>query len=545
MKRSHSSNGQELREMFIAGTTWLEKSVADIDAINVFPVPDGDTGTNMLLTMRSALDEAHRVPDPSSASSIAKAMAYGALMGARGNSGIILSQILRGLDRGLESKESFTAGDLASAFQEAAAMARNGLTRPVEGTILTVIRDVASAATSIASCGAASDLSSLMEAVVAAAKESVARTPTLLPVLREAGVVDAGGQGLYVILEGALHYLRGNTEVMQYRKPQIAASSIPLASRADQFAEREEPYGYCMEFLIEGHRLKPDKISKRLEGRGQSLIVVGDDNTVRVHIHTLDPGAVLHYAVSLGTLHQIRIQNMDDQYMDFMEMQKGRASTADIAIIPVVVGDGFMKVFRSLGATSIVPGGRTMNPSVRDLLRAIESVRADKVILLPSNKNVILTATQAASLTLKKVIVVPTRSIPQSVAALLAFNYELDVEENAEVMEEVASRVKTVEIARAAHPTQIGGLKIRRGQAIGLLDDDLVAAGDDILEVLIESLNKAGIEEAGVATIYYGADTQQSDAEGVAERIRRDHPQIQVEVVRGDQPHYNYIVSLE
>lgn len=544
MKQTYSSSGHEMREMFSAATAWLEKSASDIDAINVFPVPDGDTGTNMLLTMRNTMEEAYRAQDHSTPA-MARALAHGALMGGRGNSGVILSQILRGFAHGLEGKEALTPAELATALQEAATTAYKGLSHPVEGTILTVIRDAADAA-QVAACAPDSDLLSVMEAVVIAAKESVARTPTLLPVLREAGVVDAGGQGLYVILEGILYYLKGETEWIKYRKPQIVASTLPLTSQVVQLAtEKEEPYGYCAEFLLAGQGLNTDKISRKLQGKGQSLIVVGDESTVRVHIHTLDPGDVLHYAVLLGTLHQIKIQNMDEQHAEFVEMQKERAPAADIAIIPVAAGVGLSEVFQSLGATAIVPGGQTMNPSVSELLKAIESVPADKVILLPNNKNIILTATQALSLTSKKVKVVPTRSIPQGVAALLAFDFELDVEANAEAMEEAASRVKTVEITKAIRTIQVGGLKIRKGQAISLLDDELVAAGDSIVQVLTDSLAKAGIEQAEVVTIYYGADIQPAEAEEIAAKIRRDYPYLQVEVVHGGQPHYNYIVSLE
>ena len=544
MRETCSSTGYELREMFSAATAWLEKSASDIDAINVFPVPDGDTGANMLLTMRHTMEEAYRAWDHST-SSMTQAMARGALMGARGNSGVILSQILRGFARGLEGKETLTPADLAAALQEAANTAYMGLSHPVEGTILTVIRDAASAAQQ-AVFAEDSDLISVMETVVKAAGESVARTPTLLPVLHETGVVDAGGQGLYVILEGILYYLKGEGEQLKYRKPQIIASSLPLTPQIVQLGmEKEEPYGYCTEFLLSGEGLSPEEVTGKLEDKGQSLIVVGDESNIRVHIHTLDPGSVLHYAVSLGTLHQIKIQNMDDQHVEFLEMQKERAPEVDIAIIPVVVGGGLVEVFKSLGAGAIVPGGQTMNPSVSELLEAIESVPASKAIILTNNKNIILTANQAVSLTSKKVEIVPTRSIPQGVAALLDFNFDLDVEANAEAMREAASRVKTVEVTKAIRSTQIGGLKIREGQAIGLLDDELVVAGDSATQVLTDSLAKAGIESAEVVTIYYGADIQSAEVDDVVASIKRDYSHLEIETIYGGQPHYDYIVSLE
>ena len=544
MRQVDSINGQDLREMFDAATGWLEKSASEIDALNVFPVPDGDCGTNMLLTMRSTIEEAYQAPDRS-ASAVAQAMAKGALMGARGNSGVILSQIWRGLAQGLAGKESFTGSDLADALLQASTMAYKGLSNPVEGTILTVVREASSAAQVQAASGE-DDLISVMEAVVSAANESVANTPTLLPVLREAGVVDAGGQGLYTILEGALRYLRGEAEQMQFRKPQMIASSIPLAARLPQMVAAEEvPYGYCTEFLIKGQELDPDKLRLRLRKKGESLIVVGDESAVRVHIHTLDPGNVIRYATSLGTMHQVSIRNMDEQHQDFLEMQKERALAVDTATIAVVSGDGLSDVFTSLGVTAIVPGGQTMNPSTKDLLQAVELVASDKVIILPNNKNIVLTAEQVQSLTTKTIEVVPTETIPQGIAALLAFDYEADFETNIQIMRKSKSTVKSIEITRAVRSTQLNGLKITKKQSIGLLDGDLLAAGNNTIDVLNKMLAKLDLTKAEVTTIYYGANTKPVEAEQISVAIREQYPQLQVEVVRGGQPHYNYIVSIE
>jgi len=544
MKQVDSISGQELREMFVAATAWLEKSVSDIDALNVFPVPDGDCGTNMLLTMRSCIEEAYQAPDRS-ASAVAQAMAKGALIGARGNSGVILSQIWRGLAQGLAEKESFTGTDLADALSRASMVAYKALSNPVEGTILTVIREASAAAQAHASA-VSDDVGSVMEATVGAAKESVANTPTLLPVLMEAGVVDAGGQGLYTILEGALYYLRGEVEQLKLRRPWMIASSVPLAARAPQMLTVEEvPYGYCTEFLLRGEKLDPDKIRRRLNDKGECLIVVGDDSTIRVHIHTLAPGNVIRYATSLGTLHQVSMRNMDEQYQDFLEMQKERMPAADIAIIAVVSGDGLTEVFRSLGAAAIVLGGQTMNPSTKELLQAVESVVSDKVIILPNNKNIVLTAGQVQSLTEKKVEVVPTETIPQGVATLLAFDFEADFETNTQIMKKARSTVKSIEVTRAVRSTQLGKLSIKKKQAIGFLDGDLVAVGDNTTDVLNEVLARLGLEEAEVVTIYYGADTEAAEAEQVSASIREQNPQLQIEVIRGGQPHYNYIVSVE
>ena len=542
MKRIESANGQDLREMFAEATTWLEKSASDIDALNVFPVPDGDTGTNMLLTMRSSIEEAYRAPDQS-ASAVARAMAKGALMGARGNSGVILSQIWRGLAQGLAEKESFTGSDLASALAQASTMAYKGLSNPVEGTILTVVREAALTAQAQASSGD-DDLKSVLEATVNAAGESVAKTPTLLPVLREAGVVDAGGQGLYTLLEGALRYLRGEKEQMQFRKPQIIVSDIPATRLPQVMAEEEMPYGYCTNILLRGQGLDPDKLRMKLKRKGQSLVVAGDESIVRIHIHTYDPGKILHYVGSLGTMHEINIRNMDEQHQDFLEMQRERTPAADIAIVAVAAGEGLTEVFKSLGAV-VVPGGQTMNPSTKDLLQAVESVVADKIIILPNNKNIVLTANQVQSVTTKTIEVVPTQTIPQGVAALLAFDYEGDLGTNAQFMEKAKSAVKSIEVTRAVRSTKLNGQKIKKKQAMSFLNGDLLAVGDTSTGVLNEALAKLDLDEAEVITIYYGADTEPAEAEQFSISLREKHAQLQVEVVKGGQPHYNYIVSVE
>ncbi|MGD1120353.1 MAG: DAK2 domain-containing protein [Dehalococcoidales bacterium] len=512
MKKIDNIAGQDLRDMFSAATTWLEKSSADIDALNVFPVPDGDTGTNMMLTMRSTMEEAFRAPDHS-ASGVAHAMAKGALMGARGNSGVILSQMWRGMAEGLDGKESFTAADMAEALQKSAAVAYKGVSNPVEGTMLTVMKDIAIEAKKQAKQGT-DDIVEMMEATVNAAGESVARTPRLLKVLKDAGVVDAGGQGIYTLLEGALRYLKGETELMRLRKPQIIVSEVPLAAPLPQTAAVDEvPFGYCTEFLLKGEDLDPEVIRKRLDKKGESLIVVGDESAVRIHIHTLEPGHIIQLATKLGTLHQVSIRNMDEQHQDFLEMQKERMPTADTSVISVASGDGLKDVFGSLGAAGVVAGGQTMNPSTKDILQAVENAVSDNVIILPNNKNIIATANQVQSLTQKKVKVVPTKTIPQGVVALLAFDYEADFNTNAELMEKALASVKTIEVTRSIRATKINGLQIKRRQPIGLLDDELVAAGETEPQVINKVLARLDMENAEVVTIYYGEDVEAEDAE--------------------------------
>jgi hypothetical protein len=544
MKKIDNVAGQDLREMFSAATTWLEKSSADIDALNVFPVPDGDTGTNMMLTMRSTMEEAYRAPDHS-ASGVAHAMAKGALMGARGNSGVILSQMWRGLAEGLEGKESFTAADMAEALVKSAVVAYKGVSNPVEGTMLTVMKDAANEARKQVKQGT-DDIIVVLEATVTAAGESVARTPRLLKVLKDAGVVDAGGQGIYTLLEGALRFLKGETELMRLRKPQIIVSELPLAAPLPQTAGVDEiPFGYCTEFLLKGEKLETETIRKRLEKKGESLIVVGDESAIRIHIHTLDPGNIIQLAAKLGTLHQVSIRNMDEQHQNFLEMQKERMPTTDTAVIVVASGDGLIDVFGSLGAAGVVPGGQTMNPSTKDILLAVENAPSDNVIILPNNKNIILTANQVQSLTQKKIKVVPTKTIPQGVVALLAFDYEADFKTNAEIMEKALSSVRTIEVTRSIRATKINGLQIKRRQPIGLLDDELAAAGDTELDVIDQILDKLDMENAEVITIYYGADTEADEAEQVSASITKQYPQLQIELIKGNQPHYSYIISVE
>ncbi len=547
MKQCSSINGRDFKEMFTAATNWLEKSVSEIDALNVFPVPDGDTGTNMLLTMHSTIEEAEKANN-SNVSDICQAMSRGALVGARGNSGVILSQIWCGLAAGLAGKETFNGSDLANALSQATTMAYKGLSNPVEGTILTVVKDAAAAAQAQAANDNDSVIS-VLEAAVNAASESVANTPRLLPVLKEAGVVDAGGQGLYTLLDGALRYLNGEVELMQFRKPQMIASSIPLTplvvTAPERVAVDEVPFGYCTEMMLKGQGLEPDKLRKKLKNKGESLIVVGDDTTVRVHIHTLDPGNIMHYLTSMGTIHSVSVRNMDEQHQDFLEMQKQRAPATGIAIVAVIPGDRLSDVFSSLGVTAIVPGGQTMNPSTKELLQATEQATSDKVIILPNNKNIILTAKQVQSLTNKSIRVVPSRTIPQGVAALLAFDYEADFETNATIMTQALSSVKSIEVTRAVRSTKLNGFAIKKKQAIGFIDGTLVAAGNKTSEIVNDTLAKAGLDEAEVVTIYYGADASEAEARAINDSIQTDYPDLQVEIVEGGQPHYEYIISIE
>jgi len=531
--------GQGLKRLLKAGTAWLERHMEAVNSLNVFPVPDGDTGTNMLLTMQAALEEIANSPEPS-VSAIAHAAAHGALMGARGNSGVILSQILRGAARDLDRKHEFNAADLASFMKEATTTAYKGVIKPVEGTILTVVREAAEAAVTVAA--EEEDLRLVLEKIVKAAKESVARTPSLLPVLAEAGVVDAGGQGLFIIMEGMLRYIRGETVEVDFA----------LETAVDLHVPSEDEYGYDVQFIIQGQDMNLEEIRDTLAAMGESTLVVGDSTTIKVHIHTEEPGTPLNYGASIGSLSKIIVENMQEQYQEFILSQARPAVTSPvtseeicgIATVVVAQGPGLVRVFESLGASAVVPGGQTMNPSTEELLKAAENL-TDQVIILPNNSNIILAAQQAQKLSEKNIRVVPTKTMPQGVSALLAFNYQADLDTNARVMERAAGEVQTVEITTATRSVQLNGVKVKKGEVIGLLNDSLAVSGRSPEQVIEGVFRQMNVEEYEIITIYYGESVAQEEAEALAARISQDYPEQEIELVNGGQPHYLYIISAE
>lgn len=548
-KRSEGGNpgrscgGQELKRILAAATAWLERHAEAINALNVFPVPDGDTGINMLLTMRAALAEIANMSEHS-VSAIAHAVAHGSLMGARGNSGVILSQLMRGFARALRGKETLDAADFAAAMQEASDTAYKGVIKPVEGTILTVGREAAAEAEAVAR--ESDDLLYVLERTVAAAEASVDRTPTLLDVLAEAGVVDAGGQGLFIIMEGALRFLKG--EPMEVVMPvEMATADVGPAPTHEGMQ-----YGYCTEFILQGQHLNLNEMRETITSMGDSALVVGDDRLIRVHVHTFHPGQVLEYATSKGILRKIKVENMEDQHQDFLRLsqEEGRLQApveelSDIGIVVVAPGPGLARVFESLGASAVVPGGQTMNPSTEELLQAIESLGTDNVIVLPNNKNIILAAQQTRELTSKRVVVVPTSTVPQGISALLALNYQADLEANASAMEEAIQRIQTAEITRAVRSVQVNGVEVAEGEIIGLLNGQLTTSGRDLDEVAMEMLRQMEAGRHEIVTVYFGQDVTLGGAEALAERIRADYPEQEVEVIEGGQPYYHYILSAE
>ncbi len=529
-----------LKQWVRAALAWLEEHAAAVNALNVFPVPDGDTGTNMLLTLRSAWKEASNASEQG-VGRVAHALAYGALMGARGNSGVILSQLLRGFARRLEGLEAFEVAQFAEALREASATAYKGVIKPVEGTILTVSKDIAAAAE--AAARETNDLRLALECVVEAARRSVEQTPNLLPVLAEAGVVDAGGKGLAIILEGILRHLQGE---QKGARPVPAEAGPALAP-----APSGQGYGYDVQFLLRGTALDLPRIREAISAMGDSVMVVGDERTIKVHLHTPDPGRPLSYAAQWGVIGDVVVENLDQQVAASSAprpsppvSQKPQQETG-IGVVVVARGEGMAQVFQSLGATAVVPGGQTMNPSTEELLLAIEGQQAEDVIVLPNNPNVLLAAQQAQALSKKNVRVVPSRSMPEGIAALLAFNYQADLNTNAQVMAESMAHVRTGEVTTAIRGAQFNGIQVREGQVIGLLDGVLATAGTTYDEVVLDLLRRMDAEQAEIITLYYGEGISEEEAQRIQGLVRQAFSQQEVELVAGGQPHYPFILSVE
>ncbi len=533
--------GDDLRGMFIAGRQCVELSAATMNALNVFPVPDGDTGTNMLLTLK-AVDEELAGLETASASRIAQAIARGTLMGARGNSGVIISQFFQGFAQGLADSDTIDGVLAAKALASAAEAAYKAVSAPVEGTILTVAREAASSAEAAAKDE--DDPVHIWEEACHGARRALAETPDLLPVLKEAGVVDSGGMGLVAFMEGALCHLRGQeVSALEIDVGQAAPAASYLAA-----TEEEEAYGYCTQFLLQGQAMDIEAVRRHVAGIAGSAVVVGSAAAIKVHAHTEDPGKVLSYAVTLGSLSQIKIDNIDGQHQDFLAMHRerqGRRQVAALGVVVVAYGQGIIRVFQELGAVDVIPGGQTMNPSVRDIVDHAAQASASQVIVLPNNPNIVNTARQAAAVSAKPLHVVPTRSISQGVAALLAFNPESDANANLAQMQEAASGVRSGEVTRAIRTTTVGDVRVKEGEAIAMLDDKLIAACSTAAEALQKLCIHAAPGKGALITLYWGGDTREEEAQIAAEDVRSRYPGVEVEVVYGGQPYYDYLVSIE
>ena len=529
--------GDDLCGMFSTATALLERNVEGINALNVYPVPDGDTGTNMYLTLRAVMDAAGPLQG-AAAGAVSEAMAGAALKGARGNSGVILSQFFKGFAFGLEGASDFGGAELVKGFHRARERSYMAVGEPAEGTILTVISSVAEAAQR--SYDEGGSVEDLLEAACTAARDAVARPPTMLAVLREAGVVDAGGQGLAVMLEGVRRYVTGDASGDQEIAPPAGAVSAEFLIAAE-----EELYGYCTQFLVQGKGLDPDAIRDRMRAGATSTVVVGDETMVKVHVHTDDPGQILSVAVSHGTLGQVNIQNMDEQHVEFSSARREEAGAAEVAVVAVASGTGLQAVFSNLGVSRNITGGDTMNPSVQELLDAVKSAPSKNVVILPNNSNIVPAAMQAAESSEKSVRVVPTRSIPQGIAAILAFNSEHDLEANAGGMEEAIQSVRTGEVTEAVRSVTLDGDAVESGRLIGLLDRELVVAADDLSEVVVALARKANASSGDLVTLYWGDRITADDAARAGESLNAAFPDVEVELVEGGQPHYHLIMSIE
>ncbi len=529
-------SGSDLRQMLAMGATLLEENVELVNSLNVFPVPDGDTGTNMLLTMQSALEEVSKASSEDFGA-VAQAAAHGSLMGARGNSGVILSQILRGIARSADARKTIESSELAAALKEGANTAYRGIGKPVEGTMLTVARDAADAA--VATARTDRDVGRVLRGAIDAARRSLEATPDLLPTLKEAGVVDAGGQGYLLLLEGFQMVVTGErtppaTLVRKVVRETASSNSLP-------------DYGYCTEVLIRGEDLPIDDIRRQVELAGTSVIVVGETDVVHLHVHTHRPGDVLNLASQFGVLEKVKVENMQLQHTAHM---RGAVAVEPVRVegvgaVAVAAGVGLARVFRDLGAALVVHGGQSMNPSIEELVHGVTRSGYTKVILLPNNPNVLMTAQQARALARVELRVVPTRTVCEGVAAMVAFNPAMDLESNVAAMTEAAAAVQTIEVTRAVRSTRVNGLQIEEGQAIALLDGALVQAGDSLEEVALKAVERARVQEREVVTIYRGEDVSAEEGKLLADSIRGLWPQLEVQVVEGDQPHYPYILSVE
>lgn len=559
----YSLDGHDLKLMVAAALAWLRQHQAVINALNVFPVPDGDTGTNMMLTMTSAWNEVADVQEEN-VGRLAGKVAHGALMGARGNSGVILSQILRGFARGLDSKAHMSAADIPDALNEARDTAYKGVVKPVEGTILTVMREVAEESALVVQ--ETEDLQHIFERLVQRAKSAVARTPQLLPVLRQAGVVDSGGHGLFVVLEGMLRYMKG-LPVEEVERPTAGATLALHVSAAphDLMTEAlhfDSNYPYDVQFIVAGSAMDVAGMRATIEAMGDSALVVGDAQTVKVHVHVLDPGIPISYGAKCGSLRDVVVEDMQAQYEAYIAgREAAQAQTVgvphagvpipvveeppNIAVVAVAAGEGLEKVFRSLGATGIVEGGQTMNPSTAQILAAIDQSLSDSVVILPNNKNILLAAQQAAEVSQKQVAVVPTRSIPQGVSALLALDQQATLDGNVAAMLRAAKEVVTGEVTWATRDVALNGIDVREGDAIGLLDGELVVDAESFDEAVYWLLAEVELEDCELVTLYYGEGVDATQAENLAERLSETYPELEFEVVEGGQPHYPYIISIE
>ena len=535
--------GTELKNLFQAANRLLTAKQDEVDALNVFPVPDGDTGTNMALTFQAAVSGMEQAA-ADSASKVAEAAAQGSLMGARGNSGVILSQLLRGFALGLAGKTDLGPKDLAQALQSGVDTAYLGVKKPVEGTILTVARLAAKGAVQAAKTG--SGVVGVLEAAYAAAQQALVDTPKLLPVLKQVGVVDAGGMGWLLVLQGFLQAAKGETlaEELPGGKASLTVETVdrpspdlPIAGDLPVSVEQIE-FQYCTELILKGAALNQDGLSSELEPWGDSLLVVGDPSMLKVHIHSNHPGRVLEICLNQGSLHEVHINNMVEQF------QSKQPHSKPLGLVAVASGAGLKNILFSLGVDQVIEGGQTSNPSAEDLIKAIEAVNAGRVILLPNNSNIILAAQQARELVNKPVEIVPAKSIPQGIAALVAFDPYSTPETNLERMVSAAAQVVSVEITYAVRDSQWEGREIKAGDILGLVEDRITVVGQQINPVVEQVLDRVLTPAQELVTLFYGGGIGAREAHDLQVELSEKYPDVDFELQEGGQPLYYYIISV-
>ena len=559
-----------LAKMFLAGAKNLEHKKEWINELNVFPVPDGDTGTNMSMTIMSAAKEVAAIAEPDMAS-LAKAISSGSLRGARGNSGVILSQLFRGFTKVISEYDEVNVAILASACEKAVETAYKAVMKPKEGTILTVAKGAAKRANDLAVAGE-KDLEVFISEVIKEAEYVLSQTPEMLPVLKQAGVVDSGGQGLVEVLKGAFDVFLGKELDLSIEAvPQASVNKSTLTPNIEAQAQAEIKFCYCTQFLImlnKPFNIKHEMDFKEyLESIGDSIVVVADDEIVKVHVHTNDPGLAMQKALLYGSLTTIIVENMrlerDEKVSDMMEKQMQDASSAEITktaasepevpmehkdtgFITVSIGEGMNEIFRSLGVDYIIEGGQTMNPSTEDMLNAIEKINADNIFIFPNNKNIILAANQAKALTTdKNIIVIPTKTVPQGITAIINYVPDVSAEENEAVMTEEASKVATGQVTYAVRDTMIDDKEIHQGDYMGIGDKGILSVGTDLHEVAFEMISEIMKNDYELISIYYGADITEDQANELVARVEEAFGSCDVELQFGGQPIYSYIVSAE
>ena len=540
-------NGHDFYNMVVNASNRLSEQSEYVNELNVFPVPDGDTGTNMSMTFKAAVKEIENI-NSESIGEVSKVLAKGALMGARGNSGVILSQILRGISKGFNGAKEAGVVEVAKAIKEGSNAAYKAVMRPTEGTILSVIR----AAAEEGDITKATDVVTLLNEVTKAAKIMLDRTPELLPALKKANVVDSGGMGLYIILQGMYEALKEDMKV-EIKDISIAEGGIKGAKSTGDI---EIKFGYCTEFIILGDANKAKKFQDEIGSMGDSMIVVGYEDVIKVHIHTNDPGAVLAKAVKIGELSKIKIDNMREEHREILlseikeeakkkEVSEREAEPKKYAIITVAMGSGITNIFKDLGVDYVIEGGQTMNPSTQDMMECIDKLNAEHIFILPNNKNIIMAATQAAELSDKDIRVIQTKSIPQGITCVTMFDKEAEVDCNEEELNSILDTVKTGSITFAVRDTEIDGIEIKEGNILGLVEGKIKEVGPDIYDVSEKIIEDMIDKDSELITLFYGEDVKEDKVNEFVSKLEEKYSDIDVQCYEGNQPLYYFLMSVE